>query len=116
MVIAIALTLLVAAIHFYIMLLEMVRWEHPRTRKIFGMSAELAAETKVMAANQGLYNAFLAVGLVFGAATGNLPMTAFLLACVVVAGVYAATTMGRRVLIVQSLPATLALIALMFGL
>ncbi|MEY1555009.1 DUF1304 domain-containing protein [Yoonia sp. R2331] len=113
--IATILTLVVAAIHLYFTLLEMVRWEHPRTRAIFGTTAEMAAETKVMAANQGLYNAFLAVGLIFGAATGNTPMVAFLLACVIVAGAYAATTMGKRVLLVQSLPAVLALGALALG-
>jgi len=69
--IALILCLIVAAIHAYFLVLEMFRWEHPRTRKVFGMSAELAAQTKAMAANQGLYNGFLSAGIVFALWQGD---------------------------------------------
>ncbi len=69
--VSISLTLIVAAIHLYFMVLESFRWEHPRTRKVFGMTEEMATQTKAMAANQGLYNAFLGAGLIFALATGN---------------------------------------------
>lgn len=115
--IATVLILLVAAVHFYFLVLEMFRWEHPRTRRVFGTTAEFAAESKVMAANQGLYNGFLATGLLFGLAlgVGDGLMVMFLLLCVVVAGIYAAMGGIKPALYVQSLPAALALIALLLN-
>ena len=110
MTLAIILTALVALIHFYFMYLEMVKWEAPRTRKAFGMSAEKAAVTKVMAANQGLYNGFIALGLVLGLLTGNLSMVVYLLSCVIVAGVYALYCGIKSALYVQTVPALLALV------
>ena len=112
---AIVLTLLVALIHFYFVALEMLWWEQPRTRKVFGTTPEFATATKALALNQGLYNGFLAAGLVFGLLTGNTAMTAFLLVCVVVAGTVGAATATMKALYAQSVPAVLALLALWVG-
>lgn len=115
--IAIVLCLLVAGIHAYFVVLEMFRWEHPRTRKVFGLSAELAAETKVMAANQGLYNGFLSAGILFALWQGDagFAMLVFLLLCVIVAGIYGAMTATKAAFVAQTIPATLALIAVFAG-
>jgi putative membrane protein len=111
---------LIALLHLYILVLEMFLWETPRARRVFGTSAEFAANTKVMAANQGLYNGFLAAGLIWALILG-LPgagqgVAVFFLACVLVAGVYGGLTAARRILYVQALPAGLALIAVLAGL
>ena len=112
--IAMALTALVALIHVYIVVLEMALWETPRGRAAFGTTPEFAAETKTLAANQGLYNGFLvaalALGLV-GPADHRFAFAVFGLSCVVVAGVYGAVTASRRILWVQAVPAALALVA-----
>lgn len=117
--IAMVLVALVAALHVYILLLEMLWWERPRTRKIFGMSADLAAKTRVLAANQGLYNGFLAAGLVWslwlGLAGAGQQVAAFFLLCIVVAGVFGAATANPRIVLIQSLPAGLGLAALVAG-
>lgn len=115
--IAAALTALVVLIHFYIVYLEMFAWEAPRTRKAFGTTAEFAAQTKVLAANQGLYNGFLAAGLIWGLWLGEagFAIKTFFLACVLVAGLYGAATASRRILYIQALPAALALLALFIG-
>lgn len=112
------LTLLVAALHGYFLYLEMFRWEASRTRKIFGTTAEFAAASRVLAANQGLYNGFLAIGLVYGLWLGDrgISMVLYLMACVVAAGIYGAATVSRRIFFVQSLPAALGLGALLLGL
>ncbi len=105
-------TLAVAALHGYILWLEMFRWEEPRTRAIFGTTADFAAEARVLAANMGLYNGFLAAGLLVGlllGATGHL-LVWYLLACVVVAGLYGGLTVSVRIALVQAAPAVLALI------
>jgi putative membrane protein len=109
----------VAAIHVWILIMEMFLWETPRIRRIFGITAEFAANTKVLAANQGLYNGFLAAGLILALIQG-LPgpgqgLAHFILACVIVAGLYGAATVGRRILYVQAVPATLALLAVLTG-
>ncbi len=109
------LTVLVGAIHLYFMVLESFRWEHPRTRKVFGMTEELAAQTKAMAANQGLYNAFLGVGVIYALATGNTAMQVFLLLCVAIAGIIGAMTAVKAALYAQTIPAVLALAALALG-
>ncbi|MFT4743218.1 MAG: putative membrane protein [Yoonia sp.] len=110
------LTLIVAAIHFYFLYLEMVKWEAPRTRKIFGTTAEFAAQSRVLAANQGLYNGFLAVGLIVALIIGNVPMSVYLLACVALAGLYAAYCGIKPALIFQTIPALLALVTVWTGL
>lgn len=105
---------LVALEHFYIVALEMFLWTTPRTRKVFGTTAEFAESTKTLAANQGLYNGFLAVGLVYGI-VASIPDVAFqfkvfFLICVIVAGVYGGVTVKPRIAMVQALPALIALI------
>ncbi len=105
---------LVALIHIYIVVLEMFLWDTERGRKAFGTTAEFSAATKVLAANQGLYNGFLAAGLVWGLWLGEAGFSVkiFFLACVVVAGAYGAATSSRKILFIQALPAALALVAL----
>jgi putative membrane protein len=112
------LTGLVALIHLYIVVLEMFLWDKPQGRKAFGMTAEFSAATKVLAANQGLYNGFLAAGLIWGLWLGGtgFGVKVFFLACVVVAGVFGAATASRKILYIQALPAALALAALWAGL
>lgn len=113
------LTGLVALIHFYIVWLEMAAWDTPQGRKAFGTTPEFSAASKVLAANQGLYNGFLAAGLTLGLWLGNSgdgrTLTLYLLACVVVAGLYGAMTVGRKILLIQTVPAILALIAVLAG-
>jgi putative membrane protein len=111
---AVALTALVALIHVWIVVLEMVLWDTPRGRATFGTTPEQAAQSKVLAANQGLYNGFLVAGLVLalvGPAEHRFAFAVFTLACVAVAGVYGALTVSRRILWVQTVPALLALVA-----
>ncbi len=100
-----------AALHVYILVLEMFLWTTPRGLKAFGLTPELAQATKALAANQGLYNGFLAAGLVWGLALGPAGHGAkvFFLACIVVAGVYGAATAARKILFVQAVPGALAL-------
>lgn len=108
---ALILVLLVALEHVYIMVLEMFLWTRPQGRKAFNLTPEMAESTKVLAANQGLYNGFLAAGLFWSAATGNGANEVFFLTCVLVAGVYGGFTASRRIFGVQALPALIALVA-----
>ena len=107
------LTSVVALIHCYILVLEMFLWDKPPGMKAFGTTAEFAAVSKVLAANQGLYNGFLAAGLFWGIWLGEAgdPIKAFFLLCVAVAGVFGAVTVSRKILFVQTIPAVLALLA-----
>lgn len=102
---------LVALIHVYILVLEMFLWDKPKGMKAFGLTPEMAASTKVLAANQGLYNGFLAAGLLYAAATGSREFALFFLACVAVAGAYGAWSVNKRIFFVQAVPALLALAA-----
>ncbi len=117
-VVAGALVALVGLIHAYILVLEMFLWDTDRGRKAFGTTPEQAATMKTLAANQGLYNGFLAAGLF---ASFLLPaetafwFRVFFLGCVIVAGVYGGLTVSRRILVVQALPAALALIAVLIA-
>ena len=110
------LVALVAALHVYFLILEMFLWTRPLGLKTFRNSPEKAAESAVLAANQGLYNGFLAAGLVWGLIQGvpafAFQIKIFFLLCVIVAGVYGAATVSRRILYVQAAPAALALILL----
>jgi putative membrane protein len=109
---------LVALIHLYIVVLEMVLWDKPFGRKVFGNTPEFAAASKVLAANQGLYNGFLAAGLVYGMIADDpvgFAVRVFFLVCVIVAGVYGAATASRRILLVQALPGALALAAVVIA-
>ncbi|WP_083742217.1 DUF1304 domain-containing protein [Bradyrhizobium mercantei] len=110
------LVAVVAALHIYFLVLEMFLWTKPLGLKTFRNSIEKAADSAVLAANQGLYNGFLAAGLIWGLVHGNasfaLQIKTFFLLCVIVAGAYGAATVSRRILYVQAAPAALALILL----
>jgi len=107
---------LVALLHAYFLVLEMFLWDTPFGRRVFRSTPEYAAASKALAANQGLYNGFLAAGLVWGLALGDagLQIKVFFLACVIVAGVFGAATASRTILFVQAIPGILAL-ALLLG-
>ena len=115
--IAAVLTALVALLHLYFLVLEMFLWDKPAGLKAFGNTPQRAADTKVLAANQGLYNGFLAAGLLWGLIQGAAghAVTVFFLLCVIVAGVYGAATASRKILYVQALPGALALAVLYLG-
>jgi putative membrane protein len=103
---------IVAVLHAWFLVLEMFLWDKPAGLRAFGHSKEAAAASKVLAANQGLYNGFLAAGLVWGLSQGaaGLAIKAFFLSCVVVAGLYGAATASRKILYVQAIPAAIALV------
>jgi putative membrane protein len=107
------LVLLVALLHLYFLVLEMFLWTRPLGLKVFRQSREKAEQSKVLAANQGLYNGFLAAGLIYGVATGSREFELFFLACVIAAGVYGAATVNRRIFFVQAVPALLAMAAVL---
>ncbi|HEV8109931.1 MAG TPA: DUF1304 domain-containing protein [Burkholderiales bacterium] len=102
---------LVALLHVYFMVLEMFLWDRPLGRRVFGLTPEFAAASKSLAANQGLYNGFLAAGIAWGLWLGDAGrgVTLFFLACVVVAGAFGAATVSRKILAVQALPGAVAL-------
>lgn len=107
---------LVAALHAYILVMEMFLWQKKPGMGFHGFDAELARRTASMAANQGLYNGFLAAGLVWGLIAGDptgFRVQIFFLCCVIVAGVYGAATANRRILVAQALPGALALAAVL---
>jgi len=106
---------LVAAIHVYILVLEMFLWRTERVRATFGTTAEFAAASAPLAANQGLYNGFLAAGLAYGLITDSRAFLVFFLSCVIVAGVYGTFTATRKILYVQVIPGVLALILVLLG-
>ena len=101
----------VALLHVYILVLEMFLWDKPRGLRAFGQTLEAARASKVLAANQGLYNGFLAAGLFWGLTlgAGGTAVKIFFLSCVLVAGLYGAATANRRILFVQALPAAIGL-------
>ncbi|MEU1088028.1 DUF1304 domain-containing protein [Streptomyces sp. NPDC005576] len=110
------LVALVAALHVYILVLEMFLWEKKPGRGLSGFDAAMARATVPLAANQGLYNGFLAAGLVWGLIAGDptgFRVQVFFLACVLVAGLYGGLTANRRILIAQALPGALALAAVL---
>ncbi len=102
------LVAVVILIHLYIVVLEMLLWTTPYGRKTFGLTPEFARESRVLAANQGLYNGFLAAGLIWGLVAGKFDVTVFFLGCVIVAGIFGGLTASRRILLVQALPAAVA--------
>ena len=102
-IVAKVLVALVALEHIYFLVLEMFLWTTPRTRAAFGMTAEQAEQTKVLAANQGLYNGFLAAGLIWSL------LALFFLTCVLAAGIYGGFTANKRIWYLQALPAAVAL-------
>lgn len=108
---ATVLVLFVALLHLLFLVLEMFLWTKPFGRKTFGLSRELAESTKSLAANQGLYNGFLAAGLIWGVAIHDARVQLFFLICVVIAGIFGAITAKRSILYIQALPGLAALIA-----
>ena len=108
-----ALIALIAALHLYILALEMFWWDTPKGRRAFGTTPEFSAATKVLAANQGLYNGFLAAGLIWGLSLGPAghSVQVFFLSCVFVAGIYGGLTASRKILFIQALPGALGLAA-----
>lgn len=115
---ALILSGIVAFEHLYFLYLEMFQWTKPRTMKAFGTDADFAAKSKVLAANQGLYNGFLAAGLIWALVVNEGPMfkplALFFLGCVVIAGIYGAfSTKKIRLFYIQAVPAILALVAVL---
>jgi putative membrane protein len=108
------LVLLVALVHGWFMVLEMILWNHPVGQRIFDMTPEFSAASAVLAANQGLYNGFLAAGLLWGLFAGRRDVKVFFLACIVIAGVYGGLTAKMTILYVQALPALAALLLVAF--
>lgn len=112
---------LIGLLHVYILALEMFLWESPRGRKAFGLTPEFAAQTKVLAANQGLYNGFLAAGLFWGLLLGGnqspmgRPVALFFLGCVIVAGVYGSATASRKIIFVQAVPGVITMAAVLLS-
>ncbi|WP_372681228.1 DUF1304 domain-containing protein [Desulfosarcina sp.] len=104
---------LIAIVHVYILVLEMFLWDKPAGLRAFGLSQEAATSSKGLAANQGLYNGFLAAGLIWGLSLGSdgAGVKMFFLGCVLVAGVYGAATAGRKILYIQAIPAAIGLLA-----
>ncbi len=102
---------IVAVLHIGFLVLEMFLWDHPVGRRSFKMTPEYSKESATLAANQGLYNGFLAAGLIWGLVIGDAAVKIFFLACVLIAGIYGGLTAKRSILYMQALPALLALVA-----
>ncbi|WP_416968997.1 DUF1304 domain-containing protein [Streptomyces sp. 4F14] len=112
------LVALIALLHAYILVLEMFLWQKPPGRRFHGFGPELAETTAKLAANQGLYNGFLAAGLVWGLIADDptgFRAQVFFLSCVIVAGVYGAATANRRIIFAQALPGAIALAAVLIA-
>jgi len=103
---------IVALLHLGFLILEMFLWDHPFGRKRFGMTPEYSKASASLAANQGLYNGFLAAGLIWGLVSGDFATKAFFLICALIAGLYGGLTTKRTILYLQALPGLLALILL----
>ena len=110
--VAVVLLVLVGLLHLYFLVLEMFLWTRPLGLKTFRNSPETAEVTRVLAANQGLYNGFLAAGLFYAVVSGSREFAVFFLTCVVVAGAYGAWSVNKRIFFVQAVPAIAALVAL----
>jgi len=108
---------LIALLHIYFLILEMFLWDKPTGRRVFKLTPEFATASKALAANQGLYNGFLAAGLLWGLSLGveGLHIKLFFLACVLIAGIFGAMTVSRRILYIQGAPALLALVLLLLA-
>ena len=117
--IATALTGLVALLHLYFLYLEMVLWDTPAGRKVFGTTAQFSAQSKALAINQGLYNGFLAAGLIWSLVHPDpaiaYQLKLFFLGCVLVAGLYGGATASRKIFVIQALPAAIALIVVLIA-
>jgi len=114
----ISIIALVAFEHIYFMILEMFYWTKPKGLKTFGLTKEKAENSKVLAANQGLYNGFLAAGLIWGIIDTDhfFSISIFFLSCVAIAGIYGAySTKNKRLFYIQALPAIIALVLIHFN-
>jgi putative membrane protein len=109
------LIVLVAALHLGFLVLEMVYWDHPVGRRVFGMTPEQSASSAVLAMNQGLYNGFLAAGLAWGLLAGRRDVKLFFLACIVIAGIFGGITAKPTIVLIQALPALLAMGCVLAG-
>ena len=103
---------IVALLHLGFLVLEMFLWNHPVGRKTFGMAREVSESSATLAANQGLYNGFLAAGLIWGLLSGEFSVKLFFLICVLIAGIFGGFTAKRSILYLQALPALLGLVFL----
>lgn len=115
MIISNAFVLLVAVLHVWFMILEMYFWTKPLGLKAFRMTPSAAEATKVLAMNQGLYNGFLAAGLIWGVCANQLQVKIFFLICVIIAGIVGGMTANKKILFIQTLPAVLAISTLFLG-
>ena len=108
---------LIALLHIYILVLEMFLWTKPAGLRAFRQTREAAKASRVLAANQGLYNGFLAAGLFWGLSlgAGGIDVQIFFLSCVLVAGLYGAATASRKILFVQAIPAVIGLVLVYFS-
>ena len=104
------LVAIVAVLHVGFLVLEMFYWDRPFGRKTFHTTPEFSKASAVLAANQGLYNGFLAAGLVWGLVSGQVNVILFFLICVLIAGIYGGITVGRRILYIQALPAAISVL------
>jgi putative membrane protein len=104
---------LIAAQHIAFLVLEMFLWTHPVGRKVFGQSLEAAQSSRLLAANQGLYNGFLAAGLIWGLLSSDWSVKVFFASCVLIAGIYGGWSVKRTIFFVQGLPALVALVLLL---
>ena len=109
--------LLIAILYVYILVLEMFLWDKPAGLRAFNQTQEAATASKVLAANQGLYNGFLAAGLFWGLTLGSNgnSVKIFFLCCVLVAGLYGAATANRKILFIQAIPAAIGLVLLLLS-
>ena len=107
--------ILVIILHLYFLLLEMFLWETPYGRKTFGLSRQFAMESKNLAANQGLYNGFLAAGLIWGMLAGPMAesILIFFLSCIIIAGVFGGMTVSRKIVWIQAVPAAAGMVLVM---
>jgi len=107
----------IGLLHVYFLVLEMFLWDKPAGLRAFGHTREAAAATKVLAANQGLYNGFLAAGLFWGLVlgTGGTDVKVFFLSCVLIAGLYGAATASRKILFIQAVPAAIGLVLVLLS-
>lgn len=108
---------LVALLHIYFLVLEMFLWDTSFGHKAFALTPQFAAESKTLAANQGLYNGFLAAGLIWGICIGDggFPIKLFFLSCVIIAGIFGAMTVSRKIFFVQAVPAIIAIAVVFVG-
>jgi putative membrane protein len=106
---------IVALLHLYFLVLEMFLWNTSYGRRVFRLDPGFAAASRALAANQGLYNGFLAAGLVLALVLSHRPVTIFFLICVIVAGLFGAATASRKILFAQALPGALALVLVLLA-